>query len=100
MDSQNIITLDGAKSSISPSNRGIEEVAAKEMGISDENLRSEKYRRKEELAKRYYELVDRGENNPDEIEEVRSSLEQLELDEDLMNDPALKALLQFKRGRI
>ena len=100
VDSQNIITLDGAKSSISPSNRGIEEVAAKEMGISDENLRSEKYRRKEELAKRYYELVDRGENNPDEIEEVRSSLEQLELDEDLMNDPALKALLQFKRGRI
>ncbi len=100
VDSQNIITLDGAKSSISPSNRGIEEVAAKEMGISDENLRSEKYRRKEELAKRYYELVDRGENNPDEIEEVRSNLEQLELDEDLMNDPALKALLQFKRGRI
>ena len=100
VDSQNIITLDGAKSSISPSNRGIEEVAANEMGISDENLRSKKYRKKEELAKRYYELVDRGENNPDEIEEVRSNLEQLELDEDLMNDPALKALLQFKRGRI
>ena len=100
VDSQNIITLDGAKSSISPSNRGIEEVAAKEMGISDDNLRSEKYRRKEELARRYYELIDRGENDTDEIEEVRSNLEQLELDEDLMNDPALKALLQFKRGRI
>lgn len=100
VDSQNIITLDGDKSTIPPSNRGIEEVAAKEMGISEDSLRSAKYRRKEELAKQYYELVDRGENNPDEIEAVRAALEQLELDEDLMNDPALKALLQFKRGRI
>lgn len=100
VDSNNIITLDGDKSPISPQNRGIEEVASREMGISDENLRSEKYRKKEDLARRYYELVDRGENNPDEIEAVRAALEQLELDEDLMNDPALKALLQFKRGRI
>lgn len=100
VDSQNIITLDGDKSVISPSNRGIEEVAAKEMGISNENLRSEKYRRKEDLAKRYYELIDRGGDNPEEIEKVRIELEQLELDEDLMNDPGLKALLQFKRGRI
>lgn len=100
VDSQNIITLDGDKSVISPSNRGIEEVAAKEMGISDDNLRSEKYREKENLARRYYELIDRAENNPNEIEKVRIELEQLELDADLMNDPALKALLQFKRGRI
>ena len=100
VDSQNIIALDGDKSAISPSNRGIEEVASKEMGISDENLRSEKYRRKENLAKQYFELVDRGENNPAEIEAVRLQLEQLELDEDLMNDPALKALLQFKRGKL
>lgn len=100
VDSQNVITLDGDKSVIPPFNRGIEEVASTEMGISDENLRSEKYRRKENLAKQYFELVDRGENNPDEIEVVRLQLEQLELDEDLMNDPALKALLQFKRGKI
>lgn len=100
VDSQNIITLDGDKSVISPFNRGIEEVASTEMGIGDENLRSEKYRKKESLAKRYFELIDRGENNPAEIEAVRLQLEQLELDKDLMNDPALKALLQFKRGKI
>ena len=85
---------------ISPTNRGIEEVASTEMGIGDENLRSEKYRRKESLAKQYFELVEKGENNPLEIENVRLQLEQLELDKDLMNDPALKALLQFKRGKI
>ena len=100
VDSQNIITLDGDKSVISPTNRGIEEVASTEMGIGDENLRSEKYRRKESLAKQYFELVEKGENNPLEIENVRLQLEQLELDKDLMNDPALKALLQFKRGKI
>lgn len=100
VDSQNIITLDGDKSVISPTNRGIEEVASTEMGIGDENLRSEKYRRKESLAKQYFELVDKGEENPNEIEKVRLQLEQLELDKDLMNDPALKALLQFKRGKI
>lgn len=100
VESTNIITLDGAKSPISPQNRGIEEVASKEMGISDENLRSVKYRKKEELSRRYFQLVDEGRGNPAEIDRVRAELEQLELDENLMTDPALKALLQYKRGNI
>lgn len=99
IQSENLITLDGTSSIIEPSNRGIEEIAEKEMGLTN-NLRSEKYKRKEELAEKYFRLVDEGKAQPEEINRIKEELEQLELDEDLMTDPGLKALLKYKAAAL
>lgn len=95
IQSENLITLDGEISPRDPSNRGIEEIAEEEMGLSD-SLRSEKYVNKVKLAEKYFKLVDEGKAHPEEIERVKKELQQLELDKDLVSDPGLKAILQYK----
>ena len=61
VDTNNVITLDATLSPISPSNRGIEEIMVTEMGLDvDLGNRSEKYRKKYDLAHKYYQLVKEG----------------------------------------
>jgi len=99
VDSNNIIRLDGAISPISPSNRGIEEIMVAEMGLDVKmGDRSEKYRKKFNLAHQYYELVKAGKEGKTETDQVRKDLEQLELDASLFHDAAFEAALKLKRG--
>ncbi len=101
VDSNNIIRLDGVVSPISPSNRGIEEIMVAEMGLDVKTgSRSEKYRKKFDLAHQYYELVKAGKEGKAETEQVRKDLEQLELDASLFHDPAFEAALKLKRGEL
>lgn len=101
VDSNNIIRLDGVVSPISPSNRGIEEIMVAEMGLDVKiGSRSEKYRKKFDLAHQYYELVKAGKEGKAETEQVRKDLEQLELDASLFHDPAFEAALKLKRGEL
>ena len=100
VETSNVITLDTNYTGLaSPSNRGIEEIAVAEMGMKD-LLRSEKYRKKYELAHKYFELVKVGNTNPEEIEAVRHQLESLEREARLFHDPGFEALLDMKRGNI
>ena len=101
VESYNIIRLDGIVSPVSPSNRGIEEIMVAEMGLDVEiGSRSEKYRKKYELAHQYYELVKAGKEGTAETEQVRKDLDQLELDASLFHDPAFEAALRLKRGNL
>lgn len=99
VESKNVITLDAELSPISPSNRGIEEIMSTEMGL-DEKIenRSEKYRRKYELAVQYYRLVKEGKGGTAETNDVRKALNDLELEAQLLDDPAFEAALRLKRG--
>lgn len=99
VDSNNIISLDGKVMPISPSNRGIEEIAAAEMGMRGQQ-RSEKYIQKFELATRYFELVKAGRAGEKETEQVKAELDELELEAGLLNDPAYEAYLRLNRGEL
>lgn len=100
VDTNNIIVLDtGYIGSESPSNRGIEEIAAAAMGMEG-MLRSEKYRKKQELADKYYKLVKEGKAGQKEIEIVRDELNKLEQEADLLNDPAYSSFLKLNRGNL
>lgn len=100
VETSNVITLDTNYAGLaSPSNRGIEEIAVAEMGMKD-LLRSEKYRKKYEIAHKYFELVKAGNTNPEKIEDVKNQLELLEREARLFHDPGFEALLDMKRGNI
>jgi predicted ATP-binding protein involved in virulence len=100
VDINNIIVLDTSYiGSESPSNRGIEEIAAAAMGMEG-MLRSEKYRKKQELADKYYKLVKEGKAGQKEIEIVRDELNELEQEADLLNDPAYSSFLKLNRGNL
>jgi predicted ATP-binding protein involved in virulence len=100
VDTNNIIVLDTSYiGSESPSNRGIEEIAAAAMGMEG-MLRSEKYRKKQELADKYYKLVKEGKAGQKEIEIVRDELNKLEQEADLLNDPAYSSFLKLNRGNL
>ena len=99
VEGTNIITLDGKKTDIPPTNRGIEEIVACEMGMEG-LLRSKVYRDKQDLAERYFNLVKAGAEGEAETEEVRHQLEKLELEADLYHDPAYKSFLMLNKGRL
>lgn len=99
VDTKNIIRLDGMPSPISPSNRGIEEIAATDMGMSGQQ-RSEKYRKKFELAKQYFELVKQGKGGLKETNDVKAELDKLEREAGLLNDPAYEAYLRLNRSEL
>ena len=100
VDRNNIISLDTKLSSISPSNRGIEEIMVAEMGLDvDLSNRSEKYRKKFELAHKYYQLVRDGRRETAaDIKAVKEELDRLEAEAQLYHDPAFEAELRLKRG--
>lgn len=99
VDTKNVITLDSNLSPISPSNRGIEEIMSVEMGL-DEDIanRSEKYRKKYELAGKYYQLIKDGQAGSIEVNDVKKALNDLELEAKMFDDPAFEAALRLKRG--
>lgn len=99
VDSQNVITIDGQNANVSPNNRGVEEIAAAEMGMRN-MIRSEKYRKKQELADKYYKLVKEGKAGQEDIEKVRDELNKLEQEADLLNDPAYSSFLKLNRGNL
>ena len=99
VDSQNVIALDSQNAPISPNNRGIEEILACEMGMQG-MLRSKAYRTKQELAKKYFELVKAGKSGEAETEEVKKKLNELELEAGLLHDPAYEAFLKLNRGKL
>lgn len=99
VDSRNIIALDSTVMPISPSNRGIEEIAAAEMGMQGQQ-RSEKYVHKFNLATRYFNLVKQGLSGELETEQVKTELDELEIEAGLLNDPAYEAYLRLNRGKV
>ncbi|MDE6485929.1 MAG: AAA family ATPase [Muribaculaceae bacterium] len=99
VDSRNIISLDSNVMPISPSNRGIEEIAAAEMGMQGMQ-RSEKYIQKFKLATEYFKLVKAGKAGEVETEQVKTRLDELEMEAGLLNDPAYEAYLRLNRGTI
>lgn len=99
VDSQNVIALDSQNAPISPNNRGIEEILACEMGMQG-MLRSKAYRTKQELAKKYFELVKAGKSGETETEEVKKKLNELELEAGLLHDPAYEAFLKLNRDKL
>lgn len=99
VDSINVISLDNNVMPISPSNRGIEEIAAAEMGMQGQQ-RSEKYKQKFDLATRYFDLVKQGKSGKLETEKVKAELDKLELEAGLLNDPAYEAYLRLNRGAL
>lgn len=101
VDRNNIITLDAELSPISPSNRGIEEIMVTEMGLDVKmSNRSEKYRKKYELAHTYYKLVKDGQEKSRETQSVKEELDRLEAEAQMYHDPAFEAELRLKRGDI
>lgn len=96
VEGKSVITLDGKVGTISPTNRGIEEIAVSEMGMEG-MMRSAVYREKMDLATRYYELVKAGEEDKLKIEDVKRELDELELKAGLLHDPAYEAFLKFNR---
>lgn len=99
VDSRNIISLDSNVMPISPSNRGIEEIAAAEMGMQGQQ-RSEKYIQKYKLATEYFKLVKKGKAGELETKQVKAKLDELEMEAGLLNDPAYEAYLRLNRGTI
>lgn len=100
VESNNVITLDVIQNnSESPKNRGIEEIASYEMGMKDE-LKSIKYRKQLELASKYFSLVNEGRASKEDITKVRKELNDLELEFELINDPAFEAFLRLNRGNL
>ena len=100
VESKNVITLDvNPYSKTDPKNRGIEEIAASEMGMKDE-LKSVKYRMQLDLAEKYFNLINEGRAGKEEIDKVRKELNDLELKFELFNDPAYEAYLKFKRSAL
>lgn len=99
VESKNVITLDGNISPLSPSQRGVEEISACEMGMEG-MLRSEVYRKKQQLALKYFELVKAGKNGEIETEKVRKELNNLELEASLFHDPAYESFLKLNRGKL
>ena len=63
-------------------------------------IRSEKYRKKQELADKYYKMVKDGKAGQKDIETVREELNQLEQEADLLNDPAYSSFLKLNRGNL
>lgn len=99
VDSRNIISLDSNVMPISPSNRGIEEIAAAEMGMQGQQ-RSEKYIKKFNLASEYFRLVKEGKGGEENTEKIKAQLDELEMEAGLLNDPAYEAYLRLNRGTI
>ena len=100
VESKNVITLDvNPYSKTDPKNRGIEEIAASEMGMKDE-LKSVKYRMQLDLAEKYFNLINEGRAGKEEIDKVRKELNDLELKFELFSDPAYEAYLKFKRSAL
>lgn len=96
VETPNVISLDGVKASISPSNRGVEEIAVSEMGMKG-MMRSAVYRKKTELAARYFELVKAECSDKNLIASVKKELDELEYEAGLLHDPAYEAFLKFHR---
>lgn len=96
VDSRNVITLDGVVMPLSPTKRGIEEIASSEMGMQGQ-LRSVKYRKQFELATEYFNLVKEGKENQPETAKVKEELDRLEKAAGLFNDPAYEAFLRLNR---
>mgnify|MGYP002525481667 CR=1 FL=1 len=99
VQNKNLIALDDVYKTIDPENMGIEEIAQRLMGMEGE-LRSEKYRRRKELATEYYRLVKEGVANANEIAAAKQRLDEIELDNDMKNDPVFAALMKSERSGI
>lgn len=96
---ENVIVLDGTGYG-NPENMGIEEIAEALMGMDGE-LRSQKYKRKMELATEYYNLVKNGDNtDPSNINEVKRRLDEIELNNDMKDDPVFAAFMKSQRVSI
>lgn len=98
-ENHNMIILDGQSAPISPNNRGIEEILAYEMGMQG-MLRSEVYRKKQELARQYFELVKAGKSGEVDTETIKQELNDLELEAGLLHDPAYESFLKLNRGNL
>lgn len=98
-DSHNMIILDGQSAPISPNNRGVEEILVFEMGMQG-MLRSEVYRKKQELARKYFELVKAGKSGEEDTEAIKQELNDLELEAGLLHDPAYEAFLKLNRSNL
>ena len=99
VQNKNLIILDPVSKDIDPENMGIEEIAQRLMGMEGE-LRSEKYRRRKELATEYYRLVKEGVANANEIAAAKQRLDEIELDNDMKSDPVFAALMKSERSGI
>lgn len=99
VQNKNLIILDPVSKDIDPENMGIEEIAQRLMGMEGE-LRSEKYRRRKELATEYYRLVKEGVANANEIAAAKQRLDEIELDNDMKSDPVFAALMKSERRGI
>lgn len=95
VESQNIITLDGAKGS-NPTMRSIEDIAVTEMNM--DSARFPKYRQMVDTAERYYQLIKQGCEDPEEVSKVKKELEAIE--EEFSDDPAYVALLRSERNSL
>ena len=96
---ENLTVLEGFDKTIDPDNMGLEEIADTLMGMTGE-LRSKKYNEKFSLATDYLTLVNEGNGDPSKIAEIRARLEELEVREEMIEDPAFAAYLRFKRGNV
>ncbi len=79
-----------------PANYGIEDVAEIEMGV--ENVaRSEAFKKRVEVAKQYYHLIEQGKTSEsdEEVAQLRKTLNALE--ERFSDDPEFVATLQLER---
>jgi len=99
VERENVITLDGRVGAVSPSNRSIEEIAVSEMGMEG-MMRSAAYRKKMELATRYYQLVKEGSKAGVDVASVKEELDELERQSDMLHDAAFDAYMRLKRKNV
>ena len=58
------------------------------------------YRKKQELARQYFELVKAGKSGEVDTETIKQELNDLELEAGLLHDPAYESFLKLNRGNL
>ena len=95
LKAEEVIRLDGEIVS-SPQNKSLEEVAQDEMGVDDVS-RSMAFREYQDIAAKYFDLIEQGKDsiNSEEVSHIKLKLDELELK--FTNDPAYLALMKAER---
>jgi predicted ATP-binding protein involved in virulence len=96
LNADEIINLDGEDIVEDPFTKSIEEIVEQDMDMPGIN-RSQKFLKYQQVAARYFDLIQKGKNSvcDDETKELKFELDRLELE--FIDDPVYVALMQAER---
>lgn len=93
---EEVISLDNENINEDPFTKSIEEIAEQDMDVVDVK-RSQKFMHYQDIAAKYFDLIEKGKNSKDDIETRKLKIELDRIELEFNDDPVYVALMQAER---